>query len=52
MEFKQADKKYKSDHTVVYSCHAPAHVIFCPKYRRKVLTKASPAASPRLQPWG
>ena len=38
MEFKQADKKYKSDHTVVYSCHAPAHVIFCPKYRRKVLT--------------
>jgi putative transposase len=36
MEFKQADKKYKSDHTVVYSCQY--HVIFCPKYRRKVLT--------------
>lgn len=36
MELKQADKKYKSNHTVVYSCQY--HVIFCPKYRRKVLT--------------
>ena len=36
MELKQADKKYKSNHTVVFSCQY--HVIFCPKYRRKVLT--------------
>ena len=36
MELKQADKKYKSNHTLVYSCQY--HVIFCPKYRRKVLT--------------
>lgn len=36
MEFKQADKKYKSDFTTVYS--GQYHVIFCPPYRRKVLT--------------
>lgn len=37
MELKRSDKKYKSSHTVVYGCHAKRHVIFCPKYRRKVL---------------
>ena len=36
MEFKQADKKYKSNFTTAYSCQY--HVIFCPKCRRKVLT--------------
>jgi len=36
MEFKQADKKYKSNHTVVYSCQY--HVIFFFIFRRKVLT--------------
>ena len=28
-------KKYKSDNSLIYSCQY--HVIFCPKYRRKVL---------------
>lgn len=27
--------KYKSNHNIVYSCKY--HVVFCPKYRRKVL---------------
>ncbi len=36
MEIKQTTKKYKSEKTLVYSCQY--HVIFCPKYRRKVLT--------------
>jgi putative transposase len=36
MELKQPGKKYKSNHTIVYSCQY--HVVFCPKYRRKVLT--------------
>ena len=35
MEYKDTRKKYKSNHTVVYSCQY--HVIFCPQYRRKVL---------------
>ncbi len=35
MEIKKPDKKYKSNHSLVYSCQY--HVIFCPKYRRKVL---------------
>ena len=30
------DMKYKSNHNVVYSCKY--HVVWCPKYRRKVLT--------------
>ena len=30
------DKKYKSNNNVVYSCKY--HVVWCPKYRRKVLT--------------
>lgn len=36
MELKQHTKQYKSSHSIVYSCQY--HVIFCPKYRRKVLT--------------
>ena len=36
MQVKQIAKKYKSTHSLVYSC--PYHVIFCPRYRRKVLT--------------
>lgn len=35
MELVQTSKKYKSTHSLVYSCQY--HVIFCPKYRRKVL---------------
>lgn len=29
-------RKYKSNNNIVYSCKY--HVVFCPKYRRKVLT--------------
>jgi putative transposase len=36
MEIKNQSKKYKSSKHLVYSCQY--HVIFCPKYRRKVLT--------------
>jgi putative transposase len=35
MELIQPGKKYKNTHSLVYSCQY--HVIFCPKYRRKVL---------------
>lgn len=35
MEITNSIKKYKSSHSIVYSCQY--HVIFCPKYRRKVL---------------
>lgn len=38
MELRQYNKPYHSDHSIVYSCQY--HVIFCPKYRRKVLTDA------------
>ena len=38
MEFRQPNKPYHTDHSIVYSCQY--HVIFCPKYRRKVLTDA------------
>jgi putative transposase len=31
-------EKFKSNNNVVYSCKY--HVIFCPKYRRKVLVNA------------
>jgi len=34
MELRQATKPYHTDHSIVYSC-----VIFCPKYRRKVLNE-------------
>jgi len=36
MELQNSNKKYKSSNHLVYSCQY--HVIFCPKYRRKVLT--------------
>jgi len=35
MELKNPSKEYKSTKTLVYSCQY--HVIFCSKYRRKVL---------------
>lgn len=35
MQVQQSEKKYHSDHSIVYSCQY--HVIFCPKYRRAVL---------------
>ena len=35
MELPQPTKKYQTDHSIVYSCQY--HVVFCPKYRRKVL---------------
>ncbi len=38
MERRQYNKPYHTDHSIVYSCQY--HVIFCPKYRRKVLTDA------------
>ncbi|MDZ4721556.1 MAG: IS200/IS605 family transposase [Roseiflexaceae bacterium] len=38
MELRQSNKPYHTDHSIVYSCQY--HVIFCPKYRRKVLTDA------------
>jgi putative transposase len=38
MELRQPNKPYHTDHSIVYSCQY--HVIFCPKYRRKVLTGA------------
>lgn len=38
MEFVQPTKPYHTDHSIVYSCQY--HVVFCPKYRRKVLSEA------------
>ena len=38
MRLEQAEKPYHTDHSIVYSCQY--HVIFCPKYRRKVLNGA------------
>lgn len=38
MELRQPDKPYHTDHSIVYSCQY--HVIFCPKYRRKVLVNS------------
>lgn len=35
MEIQNTVKKYKTGNTIIYSCQY--HVIFCPKYRRKVL---------------
>lgn len=40
MELKQPSKPYHTDHSIVYSCQY--HVIFCPKYRRKVLVGEVP----------
>lgn len=36
MEIKEPKKNYKVTHSWVYSCQY--HVVFCPKYRRSVLT--------------
>ena len=36
MEIQNKHKEYHSDGTMVYSCQY--RIIFCPKYRRKVLT--------------
>jgi len=36
MYIQQPNKTYKQDHSIIYSCQY--HVVFCPKYRRKVLT--------------
>lgn len=36
MQIRQPDKHYHTDHSIVYSCQY--HVIFCPKYRRPVLS--------------
>jgi putative transposase len=38
MELQQSHKTYHTDHSIMYSCQY--HVIFCPKYRRKVLNDA------------
>ncbi len=35
MEIQNKNKEYKSENHLVYSCQY--HVVFCPKYRRKVL---------------
>ncbi len=37
MEIANKSKKYKSNGRMVYSCQY--HVIFCPKYRRRVLSE-------------
>jgi putative transposase len=37
MKIENSNKTYKSDKNLVYSCQY--HVIFCPKYRRPVLTE-------------
>ena len=37
MELLNNHKQYKSDKRLIYSCQY--HIIFCPKYRRKVLTE-------------
>lgn len=36
MEITKPNKKYTFTHSLVYSCQY--HIIFCPKYRRKILT--------------
>ena len=38
MEIRESPKLYHTDHAIVYSCQY--HVIFCPKYRRRVLDGA------------
>jgi putative transposase len=35
MNLENLSKKYKTDRRLIYSCQY--HIIFCPKYRRKVL---------------
>jgi putative transposase len=38
MEIREGPKAYHTDHSIVYSCQY--HIIFCPKYRRRVLDGA------------
>ena len=44
MTINNPNKQYESDGSIIYSCQY--HVIFCPKYRRKVLT---PSIASRLK---
>ncbi len=44
MDIVQPNKIYHTDHNIVYGCQY--HVIWCPKYRRRVLTDE---VVPRLQ---
>ena len=44
MEIRQYSKPYHTDDSIIYSCQY--HVVWCPKYRRKVLTGA---VEPRLK---
>jgi putative transposase len=37
MDVRQPTKRYHSNHSLVYSCQY--HVIFCPKFRRPVLSE-------------
>ena len=46
MKLEQVNKPYHTDHSIVYSCQY--HVIFCPKYRRPVLTEAVAARMKEL----
>ena len=46
MKLEQPGKPYHTDHSIVYSCQY--HVIFCPKYRRKVLDDAVAARMKEL----
>lgn len=46
MKIEQANKPYHTDHSIVYSCQY--HVIFCPKYRRPVLSDAVAARMKEL----
>ena len=46
MKLEQANKPYHTDHSIVYSCQY--HVIFCPKYRRPVLTEVVAARMKEL----
>lgn len=36
MQLQNTEKKYHHAHSLVYSCQY--HIVFCPKYRRKILT--------------
>ena len=46
MELRPPNKPYHTDHSIMYSCQY--HVIFCSKYRRKVLTDAVAARMKEL----
>jgi putative transposase len=46
MGLRQPNKPYHTDHSIVYSCQY--HVIFCLKYRPKVLTDAIAARMKEL----